>query len=331
MAEWDDPMFDWSAVDLAVIRSTWDYTTRLDEFLAWTERCEGLTRLVNPAAVVAWNSDKRYLDDLSAAGIPVVPTTFVSAATVSATPGLGVSGLVPSAGEFVVKPTVSAGSADTTRHRAEDPDDVAAAVASVERLVAAGRTVMVQPYQRAVDDEGETAFLFFGGEFSHAVNKGPLLTAGAAAHDDLYAEETITRTTPSPEAEALARRCHDALASVPALADVSFPLAYARIDVVTANDGRPAILEVELIEPSVFVDWSDDGAARCAKVLVGVATATGHDRPSLRGKPSHRQSTHRDRRHIETRGPHHESSAVGGSGPGSGHGRRHRPGAAGHR
>lgn len=258
VVDWDDPAIDWSGFDLAVIRSTWDYTTRLAEFLEWTERCGASTCLVNQPAVIAWNTDKRYLDQLD--GVRVVATSFIE-------PGGRVA--LPEVGEFVVKPTVSAGSRDTVRYRAGDHD---AANAQIAELLAVDRVVMVQPYQLAVDAEGETALLFFGGEFSHAINKGPLLTAGEAATRALFAQEHIAVTDATPEQLRVARECLDAIERVPALAGVTFPLTYARIDVLRDNDGEVSVLEVELTEPSLFLDWSNGGADRYAEVLVAMAS-----------------------------------------------------------
>lgn len=255
--DWDDPNVDWSRFDLAVIRSTWDYTERLSEFLAWSERCGAATRLVNAPAVIAWNTDKRYLDQLL--GVRVVTTTFIE-------PGGAVE--LPADAEFVVKPTVSAGSRDTVRYRAGDRS----AIDQIDALLAADRAVMVQPYQLAVDVEGETALLFFGGEFSHAINKAALLTAGEEATRALFAEEHIGVTEATPEQLRVARECLEAIERVPALVGVEFPLAYARIDVLRDNDGQIAVLEVELTEPSLFLDWSNGGADRYAEVLIAMAS-----------------------------------------------------------
>lgn len=260
VVDWDDGDADWSVFDLAVIRSTWDYSFRHDEFLDWTRRCGAVTRLANPAEVVAWNSDKRYLDQLRAAGVAVVPTTFVADAG-----SFDPSRDLPSDEEFVVKPTVSAGSANTVRYHRGDVD---AAAVQIRDLLAIGKVPMVQPYQRAVDDEGETALLFFGGRLSHAVNKGPLLVAGREAHRALFAEEHITAASATAEQRELAERCLAALSGVPQLAGVEMPLAYARVDVLTDNDGNCSVLELELTEPSVFFAWSDGGADRFAEVLV---------------------------------------------------------------
>ncbi len=159
-AVWDDPEVDWAAFDLVVVRSTWDYQERRDAFLAWARGIG--ERLINPPAVLAWNTDKRYLHELAAAGLPVVPTTLVAPGAPFTAP----------AGEYVVKPTVSAGSRDTARFTVGENERAAALAAAIH---ASGRTAMVQPYVASVDARGETALLFFDGAFSHAIHKGPLL------------------------------------------------------------------------------------------------------------------------------------------------------------
>lgn len=232
-AVWDDPAVDWSSYDLVVIRSTWDYQGRRDAYLAWAR---GLgDRLVNPYDVIAWNTDKRYLRELADAGLPVVPTTLVA-------PGEAFTAL-PDAGDYVVKPTVSAGSRDTARFRAGEE---ARAAALVEAIHASGRTAMVQPYVASVDARGETATLFFDGAFSHAIHKGPLLKHGVDPTTEVFLAETIEPRTASAAERTVAER-------VLAHATERFgPLAYARIDLVEDADGAPALLELELTEPSLF-------------------------------------------------------------------------------
>ena len=230
---WDDPAADWSSYDLVVVRSVWDYQRQRDAFLAWADGIG--ERLVNPPAVLAWNTDKRYLRELADAGLPVVPTTLVE-------PG-GAPFAAP-AGEYVVKPTVSAGSRDTARF--EDADDRAAALAAA--IHASGRTAMVQPYVASVDARGETALLFFDGAFSHAIHKGPLLARGADPTSEVFAAETIEPRAASDAEVAVATRVLEhAVAQLGA-----GPLAYARVDLVEDAAGDPLLLELELAEPSLF-------------------------------------------------------------------------------
>lgn len=155
-AVWDDPAVDWGRFELVVLRSTWDYAERRDEFLAWIDR---LPRVVNPPVVVRWNSDKAYLGELAAAGVPVVPTTFIE-------PG---DALEPFANKVVLKPRISAGGRNTARYEAHELE---LARHHLEALHAAGRPAMVQPYLDGIDVVGEAALIWIGGEYSHAITKG---------------------------------------------------------------------------------------------------------------------------------------------------------------
>jgi len=245
LVAWDDPGVGWGAFDRVVVRSTWDYYLgRRDEFLAWAAAVAARTHLANPPAVLRWNTDKRYLAELAAAGLPVVPTAFA---------GPGEDVVLPDAEEVVVKPTVSAGSRDTARHRDRD-----AARDHVRRLQAAGRTAMVQPYLPAVDDAGESALVFLAGRYSHAVRKGPLLAPGGASSDALWAEEDIRPRDPAPAELAVAEQVLDA---------VPFrrgDLLYARVDLLPGPDGAPTLLELELTEPSLFLATAPGAAGRLA-------------------------------------------------------------------
>ena len=247
-AVWDDPDIDWGAFDLVVIRSTWDYVDRYDQFLAWLESVAAVTRLANPLGIVRWNTDKRYLAELTAAGLPVVPTTW-------AEPGQSYE-LPP--GEIVVKPAVSVGSRDTSRYL---PEQAADAREHVDRLLAEGRTVMLQPYVSSVDARGETALLYLGGEYSPAIRKGPLLTVGAAPVEGLFAQEDIQAREATPIEREVGDR---ALAAVPGGPG---GLLYARVDLVEDDAGDPIVLEVELTEPSLFLDFCPGSAKRLAAAI----------------------------------------------------------------
>jgi hypothetical protein len=190
-AVWDDPAVDWDRYALVVVRCTWDYSWRREEFVAWAE---SVPRLMNPASVVRWNTDKRYLAEVPGA----VATEFVSEG----------DAWQPPAGEYVVKPTVSSGSRNTGRY---GPGDEQRALAHVRALVAEGRTVMVQPYLGAVDEHGETGLMFFGGEYSHSIRKGQLLRPGHRPSTELYLPEQITARTPAEDELGLANRILDSL------------------------------------------------------------------------------------------------------------------------
>ena len=250
LVRWDDPGVDWAGYDLVVVRSCWDYAWRRQEFLAWAG---SVPRLRNPAPVLAWNSDKTHLRDVAAAGVPVVPTVWDPTAP----------GQLPDAGEWVVKPSVSAGSRDTARW-----SDPAAALAHVAELTGAGRTAMVQPYLSSVDDAGETAMLFLGGRFSHAVRKGPLLRRGEGVRQDRDSRADLRAVDPTPAQREVAQAVVEA---VPALVPGTEPLLYARVDLVADADGAPVVLELELTEPSLFLPQAPEGAR--AQLVAAVAGA----------------------------------------------------------
>jgi len=252
---WDDVTVSWGRFDAVLLRSTWDYTERLPEFLAWCDRTATVTQLWNAPEVVRWNTDKRYLGELAKRGLPVIESHYLA-------PGDDVASL-PDLEEFVVKPTVGAGSRDAQRYLRADRE---AAQAHARRLLDQGRHVLVQPYLHAVDEHGETALLFFGGEFSHAIRKAPLLKRGEGPTRALFKAEHILPRTPSAEELAVAARV---LAALP-----FDTLPYARVDLLPSESG-PQLLELELTEPSVFLPYGEGAAARLASVLArALATPT---------------------------------------------------------
>ena len=257
IVDWDDAAFDWHGVDVAVLRSPWDYTDRPAEFLAWAMRVDAQTRLLNPPDVLRWNTDKHYLADLARSGIAVVPSTFVEPAA-DAHDALADFLARSECAEFVIKPCIGAGSRDAQRH-ARDARD--AAQSHLQRLLLSGRSALLQPYLDHVDEHGETALVFFDGEYSHAIRKGPLLRRGEGSTEALFAAEDIRARAPSDAERALAQR---ALSTIPFVG----PLAYARIDLIHDTDGRPRLLELELAEPSLFFAHAPDSATRFAAALL---------------------------------------------------------------
>jgi len=237
----------WDVYDAVVVRETWDYSWRLDEFLAWT-RAVG-PRLLNPPAVIEWNADKRYLFELEEAGIPAIAGTLLER---------GGPPPEPPAGRFVVKPTVSGGSRDTALYDESGRD---AAREHVARLHAAGRDVLLQPYYGRVDTEAETAVVFIGGELSHCMRKGPLLTVGQPPSDEPFRAEDMRPRAGEPDVLALARSAWD-------VATARFgPLLYGRVDILRSDAGEPAVLELELVEPSLFLDFAPGAADVLAAAL----------------------------------------------------------------
>jgi hypothetical protein len=248
-AAWDDPGVDWARAPV-VLRSTWDYTLRRESFLSWIA---AVPMVHNAAEIVRWNSDKVYLLELAAAGVPITPTTVVAP---------GAAAEFPDDVEIVVKPSVGAGSRGAGRFL---PSAGAAAAEHAAGLHAAGRTVLVQPYLDQVDEAGETALVFVEGTFSHAIRKGPML-AGSTAHDlseasGLFIEENISAREPSAAELAVGAQAISFVSERFGTA----PL-YARVDLLPTRTG-PVVVELELTEPSLFLGHAEGAARRFAAAV----------------------------------------------------------------
>ena len=244
-AVWTDDGIDWRAFDLVVVRSTWDYPEDYARFLDWLD---GLPRVRNPVSVLRWSTDKHYLLELAAAGAPVVPSRFLA-------PG---EPFDARSGRVVVKPTISAGGRRSAAYEAEEAD---AAAQHVARLHAEGRSVIVQPYLGAVDQQGETGVVYLGGRYSHGFRKGPLLRPGLEPGTALFLEEDVKPREPSAAELAAAGL---ALAALPFAHE---QLLYARVDLAPGDAGEPLVLEVELAEPSLYLSCGEGGADRLAESI----------------------------------------------------------------
>lgn len=264
LPSWDDPSVAWDGFDAVVLRSPWNYMDRHEAFLAWVRAVAAVAPVWNPPDLVAWALDKRYLADLAARGVATVPTAF-------AAPGEDVP--IPG-GQVVVKPSVGAGSMDALRCAS-----AAAARAHVAHLHATGRTAMVQPYLDGVDAAGETGLVHIDGRLTHAFRKGPMLTGPKEVVGGLYLEEDISAREPTEAERALAAAT---LAAVPG----PVPL-YARVDVVPGPGGDPVVLELELVEPSLFVALSP-AAAEAFAVAVTDRIARIRRSATTPGAPSSR-------------------------------------------
>lgn len=256
ITDWDDSSVDWARFDAVVLRSAWDYHQRLAQFLAWVERVSAATALFNPLEVVRWSLDKHYLGELARAGAPVVPTRYVE-------PGADADAALTellaqdSCREIVVKPAIGAGSRDARRHARSDRQEI---LEHIRPLLAARRSVMLQPYLERVDSDGETALMYIDGRFSHAIRKGALLPSGAPSTAALFAPESIEPRSPGADELAAAGRI---------LAAVPYPtLLYARVDLLRDREGVPRLLELELAEPSFYFSFAAGSAERFAAALL---------------------------------------------------------------
>ena len=257
---WDEAFVDWSHYRAVLIRSPWDYIDKLPEFLAWAKHVSEQTELLNPLPVITSNTDKHYLDVLAQQGIHTVPSRFIEPEQ-HAEDGLHAFLDSFAHAEFVVKPAVGAGSKDAQRYGREDVD---AALMHIKRLQLKNRSTLLQPYLSKVDDAGETALMYFNGVYSHAIRKGPLLKRDEGPTEKLFAPEEIMARVPGEDEMALAEQV---IAALPALFGLDGPLAYARIDLLRDEDGRPCLLELELTEPSLFFNYADGAAERFVAAL----------------------------------------------------------------
>jgi glutathione synthase/RimK-type ligase-like ATP-grasp enzyme len=245
---WDEKGVEWGRFDLCLVRSTWDYHDKYSEFLTWTRQVERASALHNPAALIAWNSNKTYLRQLADAGVPTVPTLWVERGSdIDLEHALSKRGWE----EVVVKPVVDLGAKNL--HRVRAGNEANAALASV----LARSNAMVQPFLPSLESEGELSLIYIQGSFSHAVHKRP-------ATGDFRVQSIWGGTMTAANAEAqhidLAQR---------ALAQLSEPPLYARIDLVSDLNGNPALIELELIEPNLYLSTNRAAADHLANAVVG--------------------------------------------------------------
>lgn len=249
---WDNPRIDWDGFDLVVIRATSDYIWHPEEFVDWAR---SVPRLANPADVLAWNTDKRYLADLVALGIPVIPTQFFGPVPSEAAP-VSPADLPP--GELVVKAAVSSGALDTSLYGHGESQ---AAADHVRALQLEGRTALVQPYRDQVDQEAETGLVFLGRNFSHAIRKESMLRAEPASIPGYFREIVTSARVPSEVEREVAEAILDA---VPGGRD---RLLYARVDLVPGPSG-PELIELEVTEPSLYLGLHAGAAERFASLIL---------------------------------------------------------------
>jgi glutathione synthase/RimK-type ligase-like ATP-grasp enzyme len=250
---WDDESIDWSTYNHVVIRSTWDYHRRYDEFMQWVRSVSSVSTMSNSLDVITWNTDKHYLAEVAEMGLPVVPTVFIE-------PGheawLDQVHELLTQGDVVVKPTISAGSNDTERH-----SNIDAAQKHISELLSAQRSVMLQPYMADVDVESETGLVFIDSKFSHAFAKGALLAQEKNMSGGLYAEEEIGVRQPTAEQLLIGER------AVKWLTSRFGKLLYVRVDLLPTAHG-PVILEIELTEPSLYLLLHPEAATELANALI---------------------------------------------------------------
>lgn len=247
---WNDPAADWNGVDLCLVRSTWDYHDSHPEFLDWTRRVEAQAPLQNPAPLIAWNSEKTYLRELANQGVPTVPTEWVGRDE-----PVDLEAILADRGwqEAVIKPVVDLGAKNLHRVRAGSGEAEPALATVLERGEA-----MVQPFLPSLEAKGELSLIYIDGSFSHAVRKHP--AAGDFRVQSIWGG-TATPTAPDPAATKVADL---------ALAQLDDPPLYARVDLVTGLDDEPALIELELIEPNLYLSTCPPAAQHLANSVMEI-------------------------------------------------------------
>lgn len=247
-AIWSDASIDWLGFDALVMRTPWDYFVRLAEFRKWLEaRIDSGVRMINSSDIVEWNFDKRYLGELEAAGVPVIPSIVVPQGE---RPDIVALARARGWEDIVIKPTISGGGYLTHRLRLEEADRYQGEVARI----LADRGLLIQPFLPEILNGGEYSLLFFEGIYSHAVLKRP-------KNGDYRVQFQFGGTNEPAEAREEwiegARSCVAAAPSVP---------TYARVDGVI-RDGQFMLMELEVFEPLMFLAGHPEAPGRFARAI----------------------------------------------------------------
>ncbi len=248
--DWSNPDEDWSRFQCALFRTTWDYFDRFGEFNAWLDRVASLTRLCNAPSIVRWNMDKHYLADLDAKGVPVVRSRFIERGTT-----LHLQDLLVETGwdEAVIKPCVSGGARHTYR---VNHANAAQLDATLQGLLAE-EAFLLQPFERAIMAQGEDSLMMINGRFTHAVRK-------VAKPGDFRVQDdhggSVHAYPPTTKQIALAERAMSACKSMP---------IYARVDMVQVDAGHDAVMELELVEPELWLRLEPAAATSLAGAIAG--------------------------------------------------------------
>ncbi len=247
--DWSREDVDWSAYRGVVLRTTWDYFERFEAFEAWLDRLQGHGGVLNPLPTIRWNLDKHYLGELAAAGVPTIATQFVergsdrSLASVIAAQGWD---------EVVTKPAVSGAARQTYRVRA---DQVQAHEAGFAELVE-HEAMLVQPFMPGIVAHGEVTVVVMNGRPTHAVCKRA--KAGDFRVQDDHGGTVHAHVATEAQLK-VAAQAVEACAATP---------VYGRVDMVTGPDGVPQVMELELIEPELWLRFEPSAAAAFADAIV---------------------------------------------------------------
>jgi glutathione synthase/RimK-type ligase-like ATP-grasp enzyme len=259
--DWARPEVDWSTFQCAVFRTTWDYFSRFGEFTTWFDRVETQTRVLNVPDIIRWNMDKHYLADLEARGIPVVKSRYIEVGdTISLLDLLGETGWK----NAILKPCVSGNAYHTYRVDRGTADEVDSAV----RELRSNAALMLQPFQEDIARTGEDTLMVLNGRYTHAIRK-KVKQGDFRVQDDHGG--TVHPLEPTQDHIDLAERAMAACSPTP---------VYGRVDMVRNNEGTLAIMELELIEPELWLRFHPPAAEVMAEGIAAALATTAPGRPS---------------------------------------------------
>ena len=278
---WNDDGVDWSQFDTVLIRSTWDYYLHYPQFMAWLAHLDALgVPVINPTRLIRWNADKRYLRDLHESGVSIIPTHFLDNEGAHRDT-IDLAGIMRENGwqQAVVKPAVSASAHETHRVHMADALEF---VPTLHHLLATS-PLLIQPYMAQIE-QGEWSLMFFGDEYSHCVLKRP-----QAGSFYVQVEHGGHNELAQPHASVI-EQAHDIVRQAAAI--VGEPIAYARVDGVRDADGRLALMELELIEPELFIAMQPGSGQHLADAIVASIRrtpprASSHASSHASANPSH--------------------------------------------
>jgi len=249
--DWADPTVDWGSFKCLVFRTTWDYYNRAAEFSAWLDKVAKQTKLCNPLEIIRWNMDKHYLADLEKQGIPIVPSVFLEAGS-----GIIFSDVMKEKGwhEAVIKPCIAGGARLTYRLNFENAAEIQKNLSEwLEK-----EAFILQPFMHQILEQGEDTLMVMNGVYTHAIKK-------RAKQGDFRVQDdyggSVHHLDPKPEQIKLAEE---------AMAACGQTLAYGRVDMVQDETGHWQIMELEVIEPELWIRYHPESAQAFADGILEI-------------------------------------------------------------
>lgn len=262
---WNDPDVDWKDAGIVVLRSVRDYAKYRQEFIEWTK---GIPRILNPASVVEWNTDKHYLQELAKRGMPTIPTLWLEPSDDLSKHQVHTR--FPARGDFVVKPAISSGGRGTGRYTSTDAMSRMEAIEHAMYHLKKGRSVMVQRYLEEVDKMGETSLVYLNGLASYKVEKQGMLHPSFRSTEQVQ-EEIATTARATEDEWRFGERIRAALHSY--IKDVSGRdelLLFNRVDIVLGGPDSEEpfyVMEISLIDGSLYLSANEEHMDKFADAI----------------------------------------------------------------